>query len=75
MKRTQVIICGKVYDLTPAADGPGLAAAQPKPDVAGMIRRTMPEGPQRDQALARLDPAAFIAEVLADDWADIGGAE
>lgn len=70
MKRTQVIICGKVYDLTPAADGPGLDATQPVPDVAGMIRRTVPEGPDRDRLLARADPAAFIAEVLAEPDGD-----
>lgn len=78
MKRTgptQIVLFGKLYNLTPSEDGPGLAVAEPKPDVAGMIRRTMPEGPERDQVLARLDPAAFIAEVLADDWAEIADDE
>lgn len=62
----QVVLCGKIYDLTPTPNAPGLTTTQPAPDVAGMIRRTMPDGPERDQVLARLDPAAFIAEVLAE---------
>lgn len=66
MKATQVVLLGKVYDLTPAEDGPGLQAVQPVPDIAGMIRRTVPESETRDRLLARFAPAAFVAEVLAE---------
>ena len=70
MRKNQVLLFGKIYDLTPATDGPGLDATQPVPDIAGMIRRTVPAGPEHDRLLARADPGAFITEVLADGWVE-----